>query len=61
MSAIIEGKVDELINLFTYLDIKRKNKSKLCFEVFVDISDGWDALFASKLFISFSVSPDDTV
>ena len=54
MSAIIEGKVDELINLFTYLDIKRKNKSKLCFEVFVDISDGWDALFASNFFISFS-------
>ena len=32
-----------------------------CFEVFVGMSDEWDALFVFKLFISFSISVSDTV
>ena len=32
-----------------------------CFKIFVGISHEWDALFAFKLFISFSISVSDTV
>ena len=36
-------------------------KSMFCFEILVGISDKWDVLFVSHLFISFSMSAKDNV
>ena len=57
----IEGKVDEMIDLFTQPNITEEKKYMFCFKIVVGISDKWDALFAFKLFISFSMSVRDTV
>ena len=54
----IEGKVNELIDLFTY---KRRKKSAFCFKIFVGTSDEWDAELVSELLISFSTSGRHTV
>ena len=42
------------------MDIKGE-KEYVLFSNFLGISDEWDALFVSKLFISFSMSVRDTV
>ena len=57
----IDAKVDELIDLLTYPNIKGVKKSTFCFKIFVGISDEWDALFVFKLFIPFSMSVRGTV
>ena len=57
----IESKIDKLINLLTYPNIKGEMKSTFCFKIFVGISDEWDAFFVFNLFISFSMSVRDTV
>ena len=49
----IEGKVDKLIDLFIQPNIKGNKKPLFCFKLFIAISDEWDALFVSILFISF--------
>ena len=57
----IEEKVDKLIDLLTYPNIKGEKKSTFYFKNFVGISYEWDALFVFKLFISFSMLVRDTV
>ena len=52
----IEGKIDELIDLFAQPKMKEEKKSTFCFKISVGISDELDALFLPKLFISFSTS-----
>ena len=54
----IEGKVDELIELLTWPNMKGEKKSMFCFKIFVGISHEWDVLFMFKL---FSMSVRDTV
>ena len=39
----IESKIDKLINLLTYPNIKGEMKSTFCFKNSVGISDEWDA------------------
>ena len=56
----IEGKVDEVIDLLTQSNIKEGKKSTFCLKMFVGISNEWDAVFAFKLFIFFSMSVSDT-
>ena len=57
----IEGKVNELIDLLTWSNIKGEKKSTFCFKIFVGISNEWDALLVFKLFIYCSMSVSDTV
>ena len=46
-------------NYFFFLIAPELSISHYCFKIFVGISDEWDALFESKLFISFSTPVRD--